>query len=410
MADRKLRGCSPCLPLPSSLPFSCLHITMDHMQRMACLRCMCFACPHSAGGDELLAAALWQQPARAAASLEWLVRCGLPPQQDARATIRLVRRLAAVCAAPTSAAAASKADVSLACLLVSLLKQFKLITQQQQQPGRAPPAAYRAVADIAKAAAALEAAVAGSGSTSGKQSSSSGSRSKAAAGSSSSGCGGGDRGSVKKGPALFAVVAGHCMWWLGSHLPPALQAAGSVSLLQLEAASRSSSWVLMDAPEQLLGTFKCVGEAVPWLAAALPSLTAPLGVAGTAGWSELWQALQQQLGAECQAAVQAAVDALREAAADESGQQWHSFQEPVKAACAALVDSGAGLIDALPCGVCCNRAACCQLSAESERRSAGSDKGVLLRCSGCRLAHFCCKGCHKLAWGQHKRVCKVLAG
>lgn len=181
----------------------------------------------AAGGEDLLAAAVWQQPATTAASLEWLVRFGplapSPPTalpQDTTATIRMVRRLAAVCAAPPSSAATAKADVSLACLMVSLLKRLKLITQQS---GDAHPATYRAIADIAQAAAALGAALVGS-KASASSSSGKGSKSKLAD------SGSGDRGSVKKGPALCAVVAGHCLWWLGSQLPTALSAAGKVTL------------------------------------------------------------------------------------------------------------------------------------------------------------------------------------
>lgn len=331
--------------------------------------------------------------------------------QSTRDTIRLTRYIAAAaCATPPSGAAFDRAQTALACLLVSLLKRLKLFTQQSGGGAAAPPAAYRAVADVAHAAAALGRAVAASttsssstaaGKRKGKSGSSSGSvKGRSPAGgssspSSSSGPSSSDIGSVKKGPALWAVVAGHCLWWLGSQLPAALGGATNSS-------SSSSGWGVDDAPEQVLGTFRVASESLAWLAATLPSLPAAVALASTAAWSERWQALQQQLESSVQPAVQAA------AAGGAAGLQW---QQEVKGACAGLVELGTGLAVLLPCGVCCNRTGCCQLSTESERGSVGSsDRKVLLKCSACKLAHTDCKACFKLAWPLHKSVCKLAAG
>lgn len=374
--------------------------------------CVCALFP-AAGGTELLTAALWQQPTTAAASLEWLIRFGplnretQEQQQGSRDTIRLMRRITAACVAPPSAAAAAKAQVTVTDLLLSMLKRLKLITQQSATA--APPAAYRAVADIAAAAATLGAAVSGSASTS-----ATGTKQKAKAvptsrGSSSSASptSSSDSLSVKKGPALWAVVSGHSLWWLGTQLPAALDATAAAA-----SAGSSTAWA-DDVPEQLLGTLQAVSCSVSWLATVQPGLPALLDVTTASSSSTsppatragLWQNLQQQIAGEGCPAVEAAVGALKQAAAGELVQ----WQDAVKAACAVLVRIGSGLSDLLPCAVCCNRPGCCQLSAESERRSAESDKGVLMKCSGCKAAHYCSKRCHKLAWPTHKLVCKLTA-
>jgi hypothetical protein len=203
------------------------------------------------------------------------------------------------------------------------------------------------------------------------------------------------------------VVAGHCLWWLGSQLPAALERAANSSS---SSSSSSSGWGLDEAPDQLLGTFKVASESLAWLAATLPSLPASVALASTAAWSERWQALQQQLESSAQPAVQAAVDALRQVSAGVGGVAGLQWQEEVKGACAGLVELATGLAVLLPCGACCNHTGCCQLSTESERRSVGSERKVLLKCSACKLAHTCGKACFKQAWPLHKSVCKLAAG
>jgi hypothetical protein len=54
----------------------------------------------------------------------------------------------------------------------------------------------------------------------------------------------------------------------------------------------------------------------------------------------------------------------------------------------------------------CNNPYCADLSARTET-AAVSGKGSL--CGGCRVAHFCSKGCLTSHWGLHKPVCKALA-
>ena len=41
----------------------------------------------------------------------------------------------------------------------------------------------------------------------------------------------------------------------------------------------------------------------------------------------------------------------------------------------------------------------------------GTEQNVMLRrCAGCYITQYCSKACQKVAWPQHKGVCKILAG
>jgi hypothetical protein len=140
-------------------------------------RCCVFSAPAARTNAESagpLAAAIAGQPAAAAASLEWLARSGpfdsrpqLVAQPSEAELVRMARAIIAACAAgagepsaaaPASAAAAAratkafiKAEADVACMLITWPKVLKPIAGQQQPPS----AAWRALAELASAAAAI---------------------------------------------------------------------------------------------------------------------------------------------------------------------------------------------------------------------------------------------------------------
>jgi hypothetical protein len=54
----------------------------------------------------------------------------------------------------------------------------------------------------------------------------------------------------------------------------------------------------------------------------------------------------------------------------------------------------------------CNNPACGNLSGPSEAQLVGGRSCI---CAGCRTARYCGRACQRVAWGQHKPVCKALA-
>jgi hypothetical protein len=62
----------------------------------------------------------------------------------------------------------------------------------------------------------------------------------------------------------------------------------------------------------------------------------------------------------------------------------------------------------------CNNPRCCSGSGSSSSSMAGrteleSVSGRSCICAGCLVARYCCRGCQKAHWKQHKPVCKALA-
>mmetsp|Transcript_18948 Transcript_18948/g.48095 ORF Transcript_18948/g.48095 Transcript_18948/m.48095 type:complete len:110 (+) Transcript_18948:990-1319(+) len=46
-----------------------------------------------------------------------------------------------------------------------------------------------------------------------------------------------------------------------------------------------------------------------------------------------------------------------------------------------------------------------QVAAAACGASGAANGGPLLRCGGCKSAHYCSAACHKAGWKQHKLVC-----
>jgi hypothetical protein len=69
---------------------------------------------------------------------------------------------------------------------------------------------------------------------------------------------------------------------------------------------------------------------------------------------------------------------------------------------------GLGLaLSSMPVGLACNNPLCTTLTGLSEQQLVvGSSR----RCSGCRVARYCCKNCQVLQWKSgHKPACKAAA-
>jgi hypothetical protein len=71
----------------------------------------------------------------------------------------------------------------------------------------------------------------------------------------------------------------------------------------------------------------------------------------------------------------------------------------------ALPSLGVALSNqAFPCA--CNNPACQQLAGPLELQLVGPRSCI---CAACRMARYCCRGCQRQHWKQHKPVCQGLA-
>lgn len=147
--------------------------------------------------------------------------------------------------------------------------------------------------------------------------------------------------------------------------------------------------------KQLIGPLEAAPAAcAEWLARA--DVQAQLQAAGYR--PEMLQQMQQA-AAEFQEALAPLRSGSAEAQQQDGAAAVLAFEPKVLALGEALT------LPAIP--EACNNPACRNLRGLKEKNLV-SGKGSL--CSGCRVAHYCCKECSVAHWKQHKPVCKALSG